>query len=297
MVDGSLGRMSFPDWLHYCLTNVRVPGVLQRIAICYLIAMVIFLRTTLRGQVIWTAGILLAYRLLMAFAPFPSSFQGETHYVFGLYEKGNNFSAYVDNLLLNGPVIGTHVTKGAATWDPEGIVSTLPAIASCLFGILTGHLLRTRRSEAEKTAWLMVAGTLLMWLGQWLNLWLPINKSLWTSSYAVFMAGLAMICFGVCYWFVDVKGCRTLVKPLAVYGMNAITLFVLSGVLGRLLAINISTAASSAEVVSIHSYFYGNSFAPLANDNNSSLLWAVMWVIMMYGVALVMYRRKWIVKF
>ena len=134
--------------------------MLQRIAVCYFIAMLIFLRTQLRGQVLWTAGLLLGYWLLMAFAPFPVDVHGRTHYVSGGFEKGENFAGYLDNLMLNGPVIGTHVWKAAKTWDPEGIVSTLPAIATCLFGILTGHLLRAQRGAAEKTAWLMVAGAL-----------------------------------------------------------------------------------------------------------------------------------------
>jgi predicted acyltransferase len=270
---------------------------LQRIAVCYLVAFLIFLRTNLRGQVLWTAGFLAAYWLLMAFAPFPVNVHGATRYLSGVFEKGDNFSAYVDNLVLNGPVIGTHVWKVAKTWDPEGIVSTLPAIASCLFGILTGHLLRARRSEAEKTAWLMVAGALLMWVGEIMNLWLPINKTLWTSSYAVFMAGLAMTCFGVCHWFVDVKGCRTLVKPLAIYGMNAITVFVLSGVLGRLLSIKIASAAAPEKPVAIQSFLYEKFFAPLASPNNASLLWAFLWVTMLYAVAWLMYRKNWFVKF
>lgn len=297
LVDGSLGRLGFVGWLQNFLTSVRLPGVLQRIAVCYLVAMLIFLSTSLRGQVRWTVGLLLAYWFLMAFAPFPITVQGQTRYVSGLFEKGENFSAYIDNLILNGPVIGTHVWKVARTWDPEGIVSTLPAIATCLFGILTGHLLRARRSAAEKTAWLMVAGALLMWMGELLNLWLPINKSLWTSSYAVFMAGLAMTCFGVAYWFVDVKGCRTLVQPLAIYGLNAITVFVLSGVLGRLLSIKITSATAPEQPVAVQSFLYEKFFAPLASPNLASLLWALLWVTMLYGVAYVMYRKKWFVKF
>ena len=296
VVDGSLARLGFAGWVQHYLTSVRIPGVLQRIAVCYLIAMLIFLKTGLRGQVRWTVGLLLGYWVLMAFAPYPITVHNQTRYVSGILEKGQNFSAYIDNLILNGPVIGTHVWRVAKTWDPEGIVSTLPAIASCLFGILTGHLLRARRSVAEKTAWLMIAGALLMWLGEILNLWLPINKTLWTSSYAVFMAGLAMTCFGVCYWFVDVKGCRTLVKPLAIYGMNAITVFVLSGVLGRLLSIKINPG-SAAEPVAVQSFLYEKFFAPVTAPNIASLLWALMWVMMLYAVAWVMHRKKWFVKF
>ena len=152
-IDGSMAKLGFANWLHEYLTNVRVPGVLQRIAVCYLVAMAIFLRTGIRGQILWTGGLLAGYWLLMAFGPFPVNVHGQARYISGLFEKGDNFSAFVDNLLLNGPVIGTHVWKTARTWDPEGIVSTIPAIGTCLFGILAGHLLRSRRSAAEKTSW------------------------------------------------------------------------------------------------------------------------------------------------
>ena len=296
LIDGSLGRLGFSDWLHTYLTNVRIPGVLQRIAVCYLIAMGIFLRTNIRGQIFWTTGFLIAYWLLMAFMPFPVNVHGETRFLSGVFERGDNFASYVDNFVLNGPVIGTHVWKSTKTWDPEGIVSTLPAIATCLFGVLTGHLLRARRSEAEKTAWLMVVGALLMWLGEWMNLWLPINKSIWTSSYSVFMAGLAMVCFGVYYWFVDVKGCRTLVKPFAIYGMNAITVFVLSGVLGRILG-TIKVAVAPDTTSTLQPWLYEKFFAPLASPKNASLLWAILYVLLLYLVAWVMYRKKWFVKF
>lgn len=297
LVDGSLRQLGLVEWLHHYLANVRLPGVLQRIAVCYLTVTAIFLRTNIRGQIIWTVGLLLAYWLLMAFAPFPVDVHGETRFVSGVFEKGDNFSAAVDNFVLNGPMIGTHVWKTGRTWDPEGILSTLPAIATCLFGILAGNLMRTPRSEAEKTAWLMVAGALLLWLGELMNLALPINKSLWTSSYSVFMAGLAMLGFGVCYWLVDVKGYRKPVRPLAIYGMNAITVFVLSGVLGRLLSIKINVDSTPEQTVAFQSFLFQNFFAPLASPTNASLLWAIMWTAMLYVVAYVMYRKRWFVRF
>ena len=295
-IDGSLVRLGFGEWLHQYATNVRLPGVLQRIAICYLIATLIFLRTSIRGQVIWTGVFLTGYWLLMAFAPFPVSVHGETRWISGVLEKGDNFAAYVDNLVLNGPVIGTHVWKVARTWDPEGIVSTLPAIATCLFGMLTGHLLRLKCSDAEKTAWLMVGGALLMWLGLLMDLALPINKSLWTSSYAMFMAGLAMICFGVYYWLIDVQGWRAWARPFAIYGMNAIAVFVLAGVLGRL-SLEIKIAAADGKAVALKTFLYETIFTPLASPINASLLWALACVLLLYLVAWVMYRKQWFVKF
>ena len=295
-IDGSLLGLGCGEWLHQYATNVRIPGVLQRIAICYLIATLVFLRTSIRGQAIWTGSFLVGYWLLMAFAPFPVNVHGETRWIAGVLEKGDNFAAYVDNLVLNGPVIGTHVWKVAKTWDPEGIVSTLPAIATCLFGILTGHLLRLKRTDAEKTAWLLVGGALLMWLGLLMDLALPINKSLWTSSYSVFMAGLAMVCFGVYYWLIDVQGWRTWARPFAIYGMNAIAVFVLSGVIGRiLLTIIVPTGLETS--LSLQAWLFQKMFAPLAGPINASLLWALAFVLLLYLVAWAMYRKKWFVKF
>jgi predicted acyltransferase len=129
-----------------------------------------------------------------------------------------------------------------------------------------------------------------------MSVWLPINKSLWTSSYAVFMAGMATMCFAVCYWLIDVQGWRKGIKPFAIYGMNAITVFVLAGVLGRVLPA-ISLATATGQKVALRAFLYDRFFAPLASPLNASLLWALVHVLLLYLVAYVMYRRKWFVKF
>jgi predicted acyltransferase len=299
LIDGSLFRDGFSLWLHNYATNVRVPGVLQRIAICYLFASLIYLRAGVRGQVIALASLLAGYWLLMMLVPVPG-------YGAGHLQPVGNFAQYVDNLVLNGPVIGTHVWSGAKVWDPEGIVSTIPAIATCLFGILTGTLLRSKLNPETKTSWVFAVGALLLFAGAVMNIWLPINKRLWTSSYSVFMAGMAMVCFGVCYWFIDVQGWRKWAKPF--YGMNAITMFVLAGVQGRIsLAIHITNAAGHK--LSLNSFLYEKLFAPfaspstapffgfLASPKNASLLWALLYMASLYLVAWFMYRRKWLVRF
>jgi predicted acyltransferase len=306
LIDGSLAAKGFQGWLHDVATNLRIPGVLQRIAICYLVTMVIFLTVRVRGQIAWIIGLLLGYWALMMFVPFPVTVDGETHCVSGLLEKGKNLSAYVDNAVFNGPVIGTHVWRSTKTWDPEGIVSTLPAIATCLFGVLAGHLLRLPRSPAEKTAWMMVGGALLMWLGLLWDLALPINKPIWTSSYAVFMAGLAMVCLGVYYWLIDVQGWRKWCRPLVVFGMNAIAVYVVAGLLGRIsLEVKIGTGS---QAVALKTWLYRGLCGPfaspdtapflgcLASPKNASLLWALMYVLLLYLIAYGMYRRKWFVK-
>jgi predicted acyltransferase len=295
-VNGSLGKLGFSEWLHSYLTTVRIPGVLQRIAVCYLIAIAIYLWADRYRQISITVGLLVVYWLLMKLAPYSVIVNGEIRYATGLLEQGNNFSAFVDNLVLNGPAIGTHVWSSTKTWDPEGIVSTLPAIATCMLGIFAGELLRTKRTDAEKTAWLMVAGVILMWLGEWMNLWLPINKKIWTSSYAVFMGGLAAVCFGVCYWLLDVQGWRRAAKPLAIYGMNAIAVFVLSGLLGRVIGL-FEITPSNGKSVDVKTWSFNRLSEQLGNPKLASLLMAIVWVLLLYFVAWLMYRKKWFVKF
>ena len=264
---------------YWFFDKARIPGVLQRIGVCYFFASVIFLNTKIRGQIIAIVVLLAGYWLAMAFYPVPG-------FGAGRYTEHGNFCEYVDLLVLD------HHTAGGNSWDPEGVFSTLPAIATVLFGILTGHLLRARKSMEEKTAWLFVIGNVLLFVGSVMNMALPINKKLWTSSYAVFMAGMAMNIFAVCYWLVDVKQHRSWVKPLAIYGMNAITVFFLTGLLGRIIL------KVQVHGVTLQKWIYDTLFAPLTSDpRNSSLLHAIAWTLMMYGVAWVMYRRKWFVRF
>lgn len=262
----------------------RILGVLQRIAICYLIASTIVLLTRLRGQVLWLLFFLLSYWGIMAFNSMPGFPPGD------LTMEGN-FSHYVDS-----QVLGSHVWRSAKTWDPEGIISTLPAIASCLLGVMTGHLLRAQRSMEEKAAWILTGGALLMWLGQIWNIVLPINKPIWTSSYAVFMAGLAMTVFGVCYWLVDRQKYQTVAKPFAIYGMNAITVFVLAGMLGRL-SIEIKVPVDDKKVA-LKTFLFDNFFKPWGETPHiGSLGWSLMYVVLLYLVAYTLYRKKWFIRF
>ena len=303
LIDGSLWRDGLWNWLGHYLTNVRIPGVLQRIALCYFIAGGFFLLTEgrWRAQVTGIVFLLTLYWLLMVFWPVPGHGRG-------VLEKDGNFCQYIDNLVLNGPTIGTHVWRTSRTWDPEGIVSTLPAIATCAFGILTGLWLRSKGEPVAKATGILAAGFVLAGLGELMNLWLPINKNLWTSSYAVFMAGLAMLCFAVCYWVIDVRGWRRWSKPFAVYGMNAITIFVMAGIIGRLtLEIKLQRAAGAP--LALKTVLYNAWFKPfenpdtapflgfIASPKNASLMWALMYVLVFYAIAYLMYQKKWFIKF
>ncbi len=274
----------------YDFSFIRIPGVLQRIGVCYFFGASIFLFTGIRGQIAAILTLLIGYWLLMAFGPVP----GVGHGVMTLH---GNFSEYVDK-----QIFGHHVWREMAPGDPEGSISTLPAIASVLFGIMAGHILRSRKTPSEQTAWLFVLGNILLFVGALMDWWLPINKKLWTSSYSVFMAGMATNIFAVCYWLVDIQGRRKLVKPLAVYGMNAITVFVLTGLLGRLTTF--IKFQYEGKTIMLKTYLYEHLKAgfeaiggPLATPKNSSLVYALCWVLLMYGVCYVMYRKKWFLRF
>ncbi len=122
-------------------------------------------------------------------------------------------------------MLGSHNYRHTKTWDPEGIVSTLPAIATVLFGILAGHVLRLQRTLSERTTWLFCMGNLLIGAGLICSVWLPINKKLWTDSFALFMAGLDCVMFAMFLWLIDGLGKKRVVKPLVIMGMNAITVY------------------------------------------------------------------------
>ena len=264
---------------YYHLDRIRIPGVLQRIAICYLIAGLIFLYTSVRGQVLWLVGCLTGYWMLMTLVPVPGAGPGHL-------DPENNLSAYVDRLLLTGHMYGQ--TK---TWDPEGTISTLPAIATALFGILTGHLLRLRREPAERATWMLVSGNLLIFIGLYLSTWMPINKKIWTTPYSIFMAGMAAVCFAICYWFVDVQGWKRWARPFAIYGMNAIAVYILAGVLARTLNLIRPGGTPLQKII------YNAVFVPLADPYTASMLFGAVFSFTLFLVAWFLYRRNWFLRF
>lgn len=285
LTNGSILRLGFMPWLHDYATSVRIPGVLQRIAICYVIALALFLRFSWRGLCVSIGSLLLGYWAMMMLLPVPGCGVGSL-------TPDCNLAGFIDNQVLNGPVIGTHVWKTSKTWDPEGILSTLPAVATCLFGILTGNLLAKPMPAAEKVSWLFTAGAVATVAGLAWDMAFPINKSLWTSSFVLLMAGLSATTFAVLYWLVDVHGLKRFSRPFAIYGMNAIAVFVLSGVLGRLV---VDIKLPGGATLKKAAY---DSFRGFFNDpRNSSLLWAILWVLLLYAIAWAMHRKKWYVKF
>jgi predicted acyltransferase len=242
----------------------------------------IYLTTRLRGQIIWIVALLASYWLMMAFIPVPG-------YGAGRLDVDGNFAHYIDRI-----VLGSHNYHWTKTWDPEGIVSTLPAIATALFGIMAGHILRMARSLAERTTWLFMTGNLLIAAGLIVNVWLPINKKLWTDSFSLFMAGLDFVMFAIMLWCVDGVGYKRVSKPLVIMGMNAIGIYMASEVLAETLgAIHLS---SGGQAVTLQAWLYNNLFAWYASPENASLLFAITFTLLMYLIAYIMYRRGWFVR-
>jgi predicted acyltransferase len=269
---------------HFSLEKLRIPGVLQRIGLCYLAAGAIFLRTTWKGQLGWAAGLLLGYWALLALVPVPG-------YGAGVLEPAGNLTGWIDSHLLAG-----HTWSGAPApgFDPEGILSTLPAIATTLLGAVAAHLVRTGSGPALSLR-LVRDGAILLAVGAVWSLVFPINKSLWTSSYAVFMSGWAMVLLGAFHWLIDVRGWQRWATPLVIYGSNALAMFVLAGLVGRLFVF-IKWTDADGKAVALKTWIYQTMFVPLASPVNASLLFALAFVLVFLVIAWALWRKKWFLK-
>lgn len=264
------------------LSTIRILGVLQRIALVYFFASVLVLTAGVRTQIIALISLLVIYWLLMMFVPVPG-------YGVGVLTEEGNLAAYIDRLLLKG-----HLYR--PTSDPEGLLSTLPAIATALFGVLTGHWLRTNRTQSEKTIGLFVSANALVVAGLIMSIWFPINKKIWTSSYAVFTAGLALHFLGMCYWLIEVKKYVKWSTPFLVFGTNAITVYFLSGLVARLLNIIQVYNPLTQSKIALKTYIYERVFASWLVPIDASLMYAVCYVLLWLGIMSIFYYKKIFIK-
>ncbi len=268
---------------YFNLSELRIPGVLQRIAVCYFFASIIFLNTKVRTQVIITIALLIVYRLMMGLIPAPGFAAGDL-------SKEGSIASFVDRV-----VFGKHVWAQAKVYDPEGLLSTIPALATTLIGVLTGHWLRTKKSAHEKVAGMFVAGMACIVVGWAWNPLFPINKALWTSSYVLFTGGLALQLLAFCHWLIDIKGFRLWAKPFEVFGMNAIALYVGSALMAELLGLIKVTGADGTKM-DLKTWIYQNVFASWASPVNASLAFAIAFVLVWLGLMWILYRRKIFIK-
>jgi predicted acyltransferase len=251
--------------------HLRIPGVLQRIGLCFLAAAAIWLFGGTRAAAIGAVLLLAGYWALMALVPVPG-------FGVGRYDLQGNLAAYVDRI-----VLGAHTWKPG--WDPEGPLSTLPAIATTLLGVLAGSRLRSESSGEQKVRALIFWGWAAALAGLAWGLVFPINKNLWTSSYALFMSGLATACLAVCYWAIDIRSWRRAITPFLWLGRNAIGAFVASTVV-TIVLIAIKVPGPEGKPRSLWSTIYRAVFDRFADPRLGSLLFALAYL----GVWLLIFR-------
>jgi predicted acyltransferase len=203
------------------LATIRIPGVLQRIAIVFLVTALLFLKTSLRTQVVVAIGILILYWLVMTLIPLPGL-------GYANLTPTANIGAWLDVTLLKG-----HLWKYSLVWDPEGILSTFPAIVSCMVGVLAGSWLKSNREQNEKLIYLFIAANVLLLLGLCWDLIFPINKNLWTSSFVLYTSGIALHALALSYWMIDVMQYRKYLNPFVAFGANAIVAYMISEILTK----------------------------------------------------------------
>jgi predicted acyltransferase len=275
--------VSMPMFWGFEWSTLRFPGVLQRIALCYLAASLLYIQMAKikrgaiefsPGRMAWlVVGLLFVYYLAMRFIPVPG-------YGAGLLDsKQGNLAAYLDRL-----VFGNHLWSQSKTWDPEGLLTTLPAIGTTLIGVIAAWWLGAKREAYHKLAMLLVAGNLLMLSGYLVSGWFPINKNLWSPSYVLFSGGMALVFLGICYWYADIKGYRRLTMPWLVYGMNAIAVYYLSAA-GLVLLSKLG----------LWGKFY-TGLVPIFGNYGGSAVAAVCYVLLWMGFAWLLYRKRIFIK-
>jgi predicted acyltransferase len=271
------------------ISHWRVTRVLQRIGVCYLLAALLTMRTTVRQQIWIVVVLLVGYWLALTLIPVPGHGMGALL----LSDPGASLAAYVDRA-----VIGPHHMwiGGGGIWDPEGILSTIPAVATAMLGVIAGRWIAEPKPLAERLNGLFAAGAIGMMVGLVWAWSFPIGKNLWTSSYVVFTAGMAAVAIATCAWLIDVRGWRAWTKPFIPFGINPIVAFVASGFFSRFIYTLVKVPRNGA-LVSVQSAFYDSMLAPLfADPRDASLLFAVIYVAVFYAVLHLMHRRGIIVK-
>jgi predicted acyltransferase len=269
----------YPAQLH----ALRIPGVLQRIGVAYVAAALLTRRASLRAQAAMVAAILLGYWAAMTLLPVPGTG------LLGWQTLGTpdaTLSAWLDRLLLGG-----HLWPSTRTWDPEGILTTVPAIGTTILGVIAGHTIARRAPLTERMAALFAVGCMGMVAGLVWNWVFPINKNLWTSSYVLFTAGAAAATVATCMWLVDARGWRRGTTPFVVFGVNPIAAYVGSQALARLLYTT-TRVHEGARMVPLETAIFDRYFAPFLPARAASLAFALLYVLFWLGVMWVLYRKR-----
>ena len=274
---------TFLDRVVYRFEHVRFLGVLQRIGIAYAVAALLTFRTTLKQQVAILAVLLYGYWFAMTLLPVPGHGSG----VLLLDSPSDNLAAHLDRWILGLD----HVWSGSRVFDPEGPLSTIPAVGTAMLGVLAGRWLGSGKPLGERIEGLFAAGFLATLLGLAWGWSFPINKSLWTSSYTLFTAGAGAAALATCMWIIDRQQVTWWTTPLKVFGVNPLVAFVGSGLTARLIY-SLLTVRFGGETVSVQAAIYNALFASWLEPRDASLAFALCFTGFWLVVLLALYRRK-----
>ena len=262
------------------LSNARYVGVLPRIALVYLVTSLLVIHLSRRALVWVTVLLLLGYWAVMTLVPVPG-------HGAGVLTPEGNLAAWIDSHLVPGRMY-------EGTWDPEGLMSTFPALATALLGVFTGDWLRSGRDRREIARGMFAAGCCAVLLGYLWNIWFPINKNIWTSSYVVFTAGAALLTLSVLYWIIDVQGHRRWARPLVAFGVNAISVYVLAGMVARLMIETQVTVEGGT--VPLKAWLFDNYFATWAPPEVASLVFALSFLLFLWLLVELLYQKRIFIK-
>jgi predicted acyltransferase len=284
IVLGGLLLASFPWWPLERITGMRFPGVLQRIGVAYLFGALLTLRGSLKRHVIILVALLYGYWFAMTVLPVPGS--GAMGQLI-LERPSASLAAWLDRA-----VFGSHLWRSSQTWDPEGLLSTIPAIGTVILGVFTGRWIASGKPIHERLVGLFGAGALattaaLMW-----NWSFPINKNLWTSSYVLFTAGVAALTLATCIWLIDVVGVQWWTKPFTWFGRNPLLAFLGTGMMSRTIYSLIRIPKDDGTTASLQRVIYENAYASWLSPRDASLLFALSYVAFWAAILWALDRRK-----
>jgi predicted acyltransferase len=276
--------MCFPLLSGVPFSHLRIPGVLQRIAVVFGITSVLFIKLNTRTLVIIAGSCLIAYYLIMTLIPVPGFGPANL-------EPTTNLGAWVDRTVFTPD----HLWSQSKIWDPEGLLGTIPAIGTCLLGVFTGiYLKKDKLKSTQQILQMGGVGVLSIIAALIWNIFFPINKALWTSSFVLFTSGLAIVMLSVFYWLIDIKGYRKLIPPFVAFGRNAITTCILADLVPT--GLSAIPVTSNGQKTNLWTYLYNHLFVPYLSPINASLAGGILMVLIIFLPIWILYIKKITIK-